>query len=147
MVKFNSIDELITTEPKKWSLQVRVSRAWVAMTPFSDYVHHKDFIFLDGKGHDIWAQIPNTQTKKFDNLMEEKKVYNIQNFKVIMAPKDYRPIANKFVIQFSSSTTIQEIADIPSIPLYNFSFITEGEVVAKCGDRVHLSGIDTLFKS
>ncbi|CAN1240787.1 hypothetical protein LINPERPRIM_LOCUS4672 [Linum perenne] len=140
-MRFNSIDEVVTTQPKKWSLQVRVSRSWLAKPHYSDYVHHKDFIFLDEKGHEIWAQIPNTLIPKFNNLLEDQKVYTIQNFKVIPAPNDYRPIANNFVIQFSPSTTVEETTDISSIPQYSFSFITEAEVISKCGDRKLLSGI------
>ncbi|CAN1125820.1 hypothetical protein LINPERHAP2_LOCUS3077, partial [Linum perenne] len=144
-MRFNSIDEVVTTQPKKWSLQVRVSRSWLAKPHYSDYVHHKDFIFLDEKGHEIWAQIPNTLIPKFNNLLEDQKVYTIQNFKVIPAPNDYRPIANNFVIQFSPSTTVEETTDISSIPQYSFSFITEAEVISKCGDRKLLSGQRGLY--
>ncbi|CAN1240785.1 hypothetical protein LINPERPRIM_LOCUS4672, partial [Linum perenne] len=86
------------------------------------------------QGHEIWAQIPNTLIPKFNNLLEDQKVYTIQNFKVIPAPNDYRPIANNF-------TTVEETTDISSIPQYSFSFITEAEVISKCGDRKLLSGI------
>ncbi|CAN1317841.1 hypothetical protein LINPERPRIM_LOCUS30583, partial [Linum perenne] len=40
----------------------------------------------------------------------------------------YRPVQNKLIIQFTSSTVVQEIPEMRSIPKYKFSFATEAYV-------------------
>ncbi|CAN1331526.1 Proline transporter 2 [Linum perenne] len=72
IMRFHSIDE-ITPEPKKWILQVRVSRSWTAIHAKHKYVLHKDYIFIDAKGKDIWGQIPEVLISKFQNLLEDQK--------------------------------------------------------------------------
>ncbi|CAN1164776.1 hypothetical protein LINPERHAP2_LOCUS25769 [Linum perenne] len=131
-MKFNSIDELIPTQPRRWALQVRVSRSWMAIHPFEDVVLHKGLLLLDAKGDDIWAEIPVSLLDIFTHLMVEQKSYTIHQFNVIAAPEEYRPTSNKFVIQFHALTTVEEIPDIPSIPYYKFTFIQETELSAGC---------------
>ncbi|CAN1825887.1 hypothetical protein LINPERHAP1_LOCUS31340 [Linum perenne] len=84
------------------------------------------------QGDDIWAEIPVSLLDRFTHLMVEQKSYTIHQLNVIAAPEEYRPTSNKFVIQFHALTTVEEIPDIPSIPYYKFTFITETELRAGC---------------
>ncbi|CAN1825886.1 hypothetical protein LINPERHAP1_LOCUS31340 [Linum perenne] len=87
---------------------------------------------LEVEGDDIWAEIPVSLLDRFTHLMVEQKSYTIHQLNVIAAPEEYRPTSNKFVIQFHALTTVEEIPDIPSIPYYKFTFITETELRAGC---------------
>ncbi|CAN1164079.1 hypothetical protein LINPERHAP2_LOCUS25379 [Linum perenne] len=138
-MKFNSIAE-VSIKPNKWALQVRISRSWLAINTKFDTVLHRDFILIDAKGNDIWAQVPLRLMPNFAHI-EEQKVYNIQHFKVLNAPKVYRPISNRYVIEFSDSTIVEENENCVSIPQYKFTFIKESEIPLKL-DRVLLS--DTI---
>ncbi|CAN1820071.1 hypothetical protein LINPERHAP1_LOCUS28956 [Linum perenne] len=128
-MKFNSIAE-VSIKPNKWALQVRISRSWLAINTKFDTVLHRDFILIDAKGNDIWAQVPLRLMPNFAHI-EEQKVYNIQHFKVLNAPKVYRPISNRYVIEFSDSTIVEENENCVSIPQYKFTFIKESEIPLK----------------
>ncbi|CAN1159655.1 hypothetical protein LINPERHAP2_LOCUS22845 [Linum perenne] len=114
-MEFHTLEEL-TTDSQAWSIQVRVSRLWVAINSNNDKALHLDMILTDCKANAIWAQIPPTLMDHFQSNVIEQKVYAIKKFRVISAPMDYRPIRNPLSIQFSSSTTIEEVPDITSIP-------------------------------
>ncbi|CAN1139976.1 Replication protein A 70 kDa DNA-binding subunit B [Linum perenne] len=101
-------------------------------------LNQRDFILIDAKGNDIWAQVPLSFIPKFEHL-EEQKVYTIQNFKVMNAPRVYRPISNRYIIEFSNSTTIEESENCVSIPQFKFSFIKEAEIPLKVDHRVLLT--------
>ncbi|CAN1185361.1 hypothetical protein LINPERHAP2_LOCUS37497, partial [Linum perenne] len=106
---------------------------------FKDACQAYGFLADDGEwnqclqeGDDIWAEIPVSLLDRFTHLMVEQKSYTIHQLNVIAAPEEYRPTSNKFVIQFLALTTVEEIPDIPSIPYYKFTFITETELRAGC---------------
>ncbi|CAN1188396.1 Proline transporter 2 [Linum perenne] len=119
---------------------VRVSRSWTAIHAKHKYVLHKDYIFIDAKGKDIWGQIPEVLISKFQNLLEDQKVYTIQNFKVMNAPSQFHPISNRYVIEFTASTTVEEVDNMSAIPEYKFVFIRESEIPTNLHNRLLLFG-------
>ncbi|CAN1181429.1 Replication protein A 70 kDa DNA-binding subunit C [Linum perenne] len=58
-----------------------------------------------------------------------------------MAPSQYKPLCNEFVIQFTSNTTVEEVDDVPCIPRFNFTFIEETGMEAKLNKRVDLTDV------
>ncbi|CAN1802073.1 hypothetical protein LINPERHAP1_LOCUS23222 [Linum perenne] len=64
------------------------------------------------RNNDIWAQVPLTLEKMFRSKIQEQKIYIMKKFKVMPATGGFRPIQNKLIIQFTSSTTVGEIPEM-----------------------------------
>ncbi|CAN1781942.1 Replication protein A 70 kDa DNA-binding subunit B [Linum perenne] len=124
-MKIHKLDEL-STQLIQPTVQVRVSHLWEAV--YDGKTLHLDMILIDDKNNDIWAQMPRTLEKMFKSKIQEQKVYIMEKFKVMPATGGYRPVQNKLIIQFTSSTVVQEIPEMRSIPKYKFSFPTEAYV-------------------
>ncbi|CAN1777367.1 Replication protein A 70 kDa DNA-binding subunit A [Linum perenne] len=138
IMSFHLIDEL-ALQAKKWLIQARVSRSWLTYTPNKPTPLRLDLILMDRKGNAIWTHIPNYLIHQFEKQLTEQKVYVFKNFKVSMAPKSYKPLPNQFIILFTSNTTVEEIGDIPCIPMYTFTFIKEAEMGGKLKHIINLS--------
>ncbi|CAN1164097.1 hypothetical protein LINPERHAP2_LOCUS25388 [Linum perenne] len=138
-MSFHLIDEL-ALQAKKWLIQARVSRSWLTYTPNKPTPLRLDLILMGRKGNAIWTHIPNYLIHQFEKQLTEQKVYVFKNFKVSMAPKSYKPLPNQFIILFTSNTTVEEIGDIPCIPMYTFTFIKEAEMGGKLKHIINLSG-------
>ncbi|CAN0904173.1 hypothetical protein LINGRAHAP2_LOCUS22939 [Linum grandiflorum] len=130
-MNFNTIEEL-STRPAIWTLRVRVSREWVAIN-LKNTVLHRNFILIDEKGNDIWAEVPLNLMANFENLLQEQKLYTIHDFRVKNAP-------NRYVIELTAFTIVTEIEDIPAILKYNFTFIKDGEIPSKLEKGMLISG-------
>ncbi|CAN1164096.1 hypothetical protein LINPERHAP2_LOCUS25388 [Linum perenne] len=137
-MSFHLIDEL-ALQAKKWLIQARVSRSWLTYTPNKPTPLRLDLILMGRKGNAIWTHIPNYLIHQFEKQLTEQKVYVFKNFKVSMAPKSYKPLPNQFIILFTSNTTVEEIGDIPCIPMYTFTFIKEAEMGGKLKHIINLS--------
>ncbi|CAN1341002.1 hypothetical protein LINPERPRIM_LOCUS39035 [Linum perenne] len=127
----SSMEALVESELAQRSMLLE----WMRMN--QEFPHARQFTFVEFPQHytwgdDIWAEIPVSLLDRFTHLMVEQKSYTIHQLNVIAAPEEYRPTSNKFVIQFLALTTVEEIPDIPSIPYYKFTFITETELRAGC---------------
>ncbi|CAN1827835.1 Replication protein A 70 kDa DNA-binding subunit C [Linum perenne] len=92
-------------------------------------------------GNDIWGMIPEGLISSFD-FLEDQQVYIIQNFKVVNAPNQFRPVANRYAIEFSASTAVEKVENISAIPEYNFTFIHESEIPTNIHNRLVL--FDTI---
>ncbi|CAN1182506.1 hypothetical protein LINPERPRIM_LOCUS40876, partial [Linum perenne] len=123
IMSFHLIDEL-ALQAKKWLIQARVSRSWLTYTPNKTTTLRLNMILVD---------------RKFEKQLTEQKVYVFKNFKVSMAPESYKPLPNQFIIMFTSNTIVEEIEDIPCIPMYTFTFIKEAEMGGKLKHIVNLS--------
>ncbi|CAN1140322.1 hypothetical protein LINPERPRIM_LOCUS24769, partial [Linum perenne] len=104
-------------------------------------------------GKDIWGQIPEDLISKFQSLLEDRKVYTILNFKVVNAPKQFRNISNRYVIEFTASTTVEEVANMSAIP-EDFSVLVlvwgewislMDEIVAANGDNSFILIVTSVF--
>ncbi|CAN1823230.1 Proline transporter 2 [Linum perenne] len=92
---------------------VRVSRSWTAIHAKHKYVLHKDYIFIDAKGKDIWGQIPEVLISKFQNLLEDQKVNLLSPHQVLqdfMRFQKFRKSLNSRIGTCNNSWGIPEIA-------------------------------------
>ncbi|CAI0411428.1 unnamed protein product [Linum tenue] len=131
-MSFNGIRDL-ESEKQLWSGHCRVSRAWLGVNVTTDKVLHFDLILMDAKGNDIWVHIPPVLQEHFKRLLKEQQVYTIKNFELHTTQLKYRPIAN-------TKTTVEHVPDVPSIPVFKFTFLKASEMASKLNDVVVLSG-------
>ncbi|CAN1188543.1 hypothetical protein LINPERHAP2_LOCUS39390 [Linum perenne] len=94
------------------------------------------------QSNDIWVQIPPKLIPLFKDKVVEQKLYKFQNFRVLMTPSEYRPISNKLIIEFTASTSVEEVGDLSDIPKYMFNFIEEKDIQYRVEQRVDL--FDTI---
>ncbi|CAN1789931.1 hypothetical protein LINPERHAP1_LOCUS18650 [Linum perenne] len=139
-MKIHGIDEL-SAQLSQPAIQARVFRLWEAVNINDSKLLHLDMILIDAKNNDIWVQIPSDLAKIFKSKLEEQKIYIMAKFKVMRAIGGYRPVENKFIIQFTSSTTVQEVPELESIPNYKFSFANESYVYSNIGQSQQLKGV------
>ncbi|CAN1242765.1 hypothetical protein LINPERPRIM_LOCUS5450 [Linum perenne] len=143
-MKIHGIDEL-SAQLSQPAIQARVFRLWEAVNINDSKLLHLDMILIDAKNNDIWVQIPSDLAKIFKSKLEEQKIYIMAKFKVMRAIGGYRPVENKFIIQFTSSTTVQEVPELESIPNYKFSFANESYVYSNIGQSQQLKGASKLY--
>ncbi|CAN1136500.1 hypothetical protein LINPERPRIM_LOCUS21132 [Linum perenne] len=75
----------------------------------------------------------------FRKNVQKQKIYIMEKFKVMPATGGFRPVQNKLIIQFTSSTTVREIPEMRSIPNYKFSFATEAYVFSNIDESKQLT--------
>ncbi|CAI0548080.1 unnamed protein product [Linum tenue] len=131
----------LESEKKIWSGQCRVSRIWLGVNVHTDKVLHLDLILMDSKGNDIWVQIPPVLIENFKKLLKENHVYIIKNFDINTTGLKYRPIGNPYLIQFSRTTTVHRVPEVPAIPTFKFSFLNASQMAGKLGHVVILSDV------
>jgi replication factor A1 len=66
---------------------------------------------IDNQGTQIQATFFNDQADKYDELLQENKVYTFSNGTVKMANQKYTSIKNDFCIVFDRNSEIKEVAD------------------------------------
>ncbi|CAL1381176.1 unnamed protein product [Linum trigynum] len=64
----------LATHSRKWIIQCRVSRKWVATNCNSGKVLHLDMVLIDSEGSDIWAMVPPLLIPKFESSLIEQEV-------------------------------------------------------------------------
>ncbi|CAN0830762.1 hypothetical protein LINGRAHAP2_LOCUS1514 [Linum grandiflorum] len=136
-MNYNMIDE-IPTKASRCILHVRVSRSWDAININYNTVLHRDLVLIDEKGDQIWAIIPERYMRVYADLLAHQKVYMVRNFKVKEAPKRFRPIDNRFALEFTPATVVEEIDTANNIPRYKFNFITANQIPDNLENRALL---------
>ncbi|CAN1787032.1 hypothetical protein LINPERHAP1_LOCUS17464 [Linum perenne] len=139
-MNIHGIDEL-SAQLSQPTIQARVFRLWEAVNINDNKLLHLDMILIDAKNNDIWVQIPSYLAKIFKSKLEEQKIYIMAKFKVMRAIGGYRPVENQFIIQFTSSTTVQEVPELESIPTYKFSFANQPYVYSNIGQSQQLKDV------
>ncbi|CAN0903765.1 hypothetical protein LINGRAHAP2_LOCUS22728 [Linum grandiflorum] len=121
-MRYTMLDE-IATKSGNGVYKVWVSRSWTAINIKYNSIMYRDFVFIDEKGNKIWAQIPQRYMGVFADILGDQKVYILQNFKLINAPKTFCPCDNQWAIEFTPTTVVEEVETTTSIPQYKFNFI------------------------
>ncbi|CAI0423599.1 unnamed protein product [Linum tenue] len=64
----------LATHSRKWIIQCRVARKWIATNCNTGKVLHMDMVLLDSEGSDIWAMVPPLLISKFESSLKEQEV-------------------------------------------------------------------------
>ncbi|CAI0424919.1 unnamed protein product [Linum tenue] len=129
----------LATHSRKWIIQCRVARKWIATNCNTGKVLHMDMVLLDSKGSDIWAMVPPLLISKFESSLKEQEVYEIRHFKVALTKNSFRPVPNRLMIEFDSATLVQHVQSVPKIPLHKFYFLKQADMMQKLYDKKNLS--------
>lgn len=81
---------------------------------------------------------------KFENLLQEGKLYNIANFAINQNRDTYRTCAHEFKIIIHKETSIKEI-ETASILQYDFQFTTFHDILNKVVPEYTLIGKHSVF--
>ncbi|CAI0590256.1 unnamed protein product [Linum tenue] len=130
----------LATHSRKWIIQCRVARKWIATNCNTGKVLHMDMVLLDSEGSDIWAMVPPLLISKFESSLKEQEVYEIRHFKVALTKNSFRPVPNRLMIEFDSATLVQHVQSVPKIPLHKFYFLKQADMMQKLYDKKNLSG-------
>ncbi|CAL1402922.1 unnamed protein product [Linum trigynum] len=99
----------LSTNSRKWIIQTRVSRKWIATNCNTGKLLHMDLVLIDSEGSDIWAMIPPFLIPKFESTLKEQEVYEIRHFKVALTKNTFRPVPNRLMLEFDSATLVQHL--------------------------------------
>ncbi|CAL1370137.1 unnamed protein product [Linum trigynum] len=99
----------LSTNSRKWIIQTRVSRKWIATNCNTGKLLHMDLVLIDSEGSDIWAMIPPFPIPKFETTLKEQEVYEIRHFKVALTKNTFRPVPNRLMLEFDSATLVQHL--------------------------------------
>ncbi|TXG48657.1 hypothetical protein EZV62_024532 [Acer yangbiense] len=106
-----------------WRITVRISRKWESRNFHSNEFYSLDMLLLDEQGAHVHASIQNFLIPKFTKLVDEGKVYTIQNFKVVDNNGNCKPVSHQYKLLLLPTTTINELrGDHSSIPNHQFEF-------------------------
>ncbi|CAI0540111.1 unnamed protein product [Linum tenue] len=130
----------LATHSRKWIIQCRVSRKWIATNCNSGKVLHLDMVLIDSEGSDIWAMVPPLLIPKFESSLIEQEVYEIRHFKVAMTKNTFRPVPNRLMIEFDAATLVQHIKTVSPILAYKFYFLNHAAMMKRLYDKKNLSG-------
>ncbi|CAL1387632.1 unnamed protein product [Linum trigynum] len=131
----------LSTNSRKWIIQTRVSRKWIATNCNTGKLLHMDLVLIDSKGSDIWAMIPPFLIPKFESTLREQEVYEIRHFKVALTKNTFRPVPNRLMLEFDSATLVQHVKSYPSIPSYKFYFLKHSDMMQRLYDKKNLSDV------
>ncbi|CAI0550301.1 unnamed protein product [Linum tenue] len=130
----------LATHSRKWIIQCRVSRKWLATNCNTGKVLHLDMVLNDSEGSDIWAMVPPLLIPKFESSLIEQEVYEIRHFKVAMTKNTFRPVANRLMIEFDAATLVQYIKTVSPILTNKFYFLNHAAMMKRLYDKKNLSG-------
>lgn len=95
---------------------------------------------LYSQGDSIQATIRKQDAPQFRQLLEEKKIYFIENFNVIPSRK-FKVVDQEYMVMIGKWTNVVRITeDSDSIPLYSFKFITFDDIYNRRNNDTCLSG-------
>jgi hypothetical protein len=98
------------------------------------------------QGNRIHAQIYPPDHVQFKPLIEEGKVYNLSYFRV-RASRQYRPVNNDHMINFTKWTSVEEVVEIPpAFPMYTYSLTPLDQLPPRADDTTFFTGISVYIQ-
>ncbi|XP_058788369.1 uncharacterized protein LOC131662571 [Vicia villosa] len=106
----------INDNKELWKVSIRVHHKWKVV---SNGREHFEMIFVDVSGGDIHIVVPAPHISLFDEKMALYHSYTVSNFKVQPNVAAFRPSSHKFLLKFTTGTTVTNVNknEIPAKPL------------------------------
>ncbi|XP_010435094.1 PREDICTED: uncharacterized protein LOC104718961 isoform X2 [Camelina sativa] len=133
------LDDLVIGKTMQ-HVAVRILRMWEARNfKLNGTLMSLDMLFLDEKENVIQGSIYHRRIAKFEDHLEEGKMYLISNFEVVPTYGYYKVTDNPFTIRFLDSTQIVQLPeDICTINVEKFRLYTYAENHKFVGTNIHL---------
>ena len=90
--------------------------------------HVLNIELIDNQGTQILATFYNDVAVKYDEMLQENKVYLMSNGSVKIANKKYTSIKNDHCVVFDKNSEIEEVNDDNQISQQGFCFVTIDEI-------------------
>ncbi|KAL6626907.1 hypothetical protein ACP70R_030633 [Stipagrostis hirtigluma subsp. patula] len=122
---------------KHWTICVRVSRMWEYRGGSDDGpIQHLDLVLLDLHGNAMYAEVPASEVESKQPLLTEGEIYVMRRFRVSNAKSFYKPVAAKYMIEFTCYTIIEPATDAPDdFPTITYDLVPLPELPDFRGDN------------
>ncbi|XP_066316197.1 uncharacterized protein [Miscanthus floridulus] len=115
-----AFDLLPALRPRAWRsvICVRVCRKWEYRGGTDDgLIQHVDLVLVDDKGNSMYGEIPGSEVVAKSPLIEEGGIYVISRFRVSNTKSGYRPVASRYMVEFTLHTVVSAArTDMPDFP-------------------------------
>ncbi|KAF9605484.1 hypothetical protein IFM89_017503 [Coptis chinensis] len=122
--KYTGLAEL-NQKTNKCIVKARVSRLWFPFNPLNrKQTFGIDMLLIDEKGDQIHAKVQDSLKDKFEEKVEEGKIYTFEKFEVDKEDKSYRLVRFNCKILFTKATIVTPTnEDDKIIENYKFTFV------------------------
>ncbi|KAK2400766.1 replication protein A 70 kDa DNA-binding subunit B [Trifolium repens] len=138
----------LSSVTSKSTVKVRITRLWDTWNiPKWKGLISTDMVLMDEKHNYIHGTIPSKFANLFKNVLQEGKMYVIDNFTVAKNKRRYVIVENNTsMLQFYGSTTFKpEEYDDGKIPRYIFEFVHFKELHKRFDDQAHADVIGVII--
>ncbi|XP_025603635.1 replication protein A 70 kDa DNA-binding subunit A-like isoform X2 [Arachis hypogaea] len=132
-----SFDLLMDVSPKKlaWNFLVHVVRLWKAPCRYNPKeINSIEMVLQDSQGGRIQASVPKALVRRWNDNIDEFKMYKMSNFIVVDKREKTKTSMNRWTLNFSHRTVVL-LVENPTFPLQAFRLTQISELLN--ADRIN----------
>ncbi|GJT95204.1 replication factor A protein 1 [Tanacetum coccineum] len=140
---YDHISDLSAKHTDMWRINVMVTRMFKPFNPKTNQLLSLDCILVDERRCMIHAKIPVYEIVKFENHLQEGRVYQISKFKVLGYGRMlFRPLAREVYVQFSRYTrVVPSYIPLEAFPRFLFEFVEYENLKDRYNDDKYLTDV------
>ncbi|GJS55983.1 ATP-dependent DNA helicase PIF1-like protein, partial [Tanacetum coccineum] len=138
---YDNISDLSAKHTDMWRINVMVTLMFKPFNPKTNQLLSLDCILVDERRCMIHAKIPVYEISKFENHLQEGRVYQISKFKVLgYGGMLFRPLAREVYVQFSRYTrVVPSYIPLEAFPRFLFEFVEYENLKDRYNDDKYLT--------